>query len=441
MADNATLPASGTVVATDDIGGVHYQIVKMAHGALDSATIVSSTNPLPITASSTNPVVIQGVQDTATTGTITSAASTVGPLAVTQRNVVTVSVSGTYAGVTIVVEASDDGGTLWYPLQCIDNNTGQASSSFILAANGSYSYDSAIGGYTHLRVRSTAWTSGTANVRMTAQSFAYDPVVAAICQSLDVDLTMASVAAANGDLFSVDCKGVRAIYLQLTGTFAGTVTFQGSNDNTTWSTVQAFNSSTGVTATTATAVGIFAIPAHTRYLRARVTAYTSGTFTGVYRLSSFAMSPIGTTQAVSGSVSLSANTPTLAAGTNLAGDVGIQLRANATGAATVSKFTAAATTNAANIKATAGRVVGWHLTNTTASVKYFRFFNLATAPTMGTSSPYFVVPIPANGIATMSIPSGLAFATGISIACTGAVADLDTTVTAANDVIGSIWYA
>ena len=31
----------------DDIGGVHYQIVKPAYGALDSQTIVSTANPLP----------------------------------------------------------------------------------------------------------------------------------------------------------------------------------------------------------------------------------------------------------------------------------------------------------------------------------------------------------------------------------------------------------
>lgn len=185
MADNVPITAgAGTTIATDDIAGVHYQIVKVAHGALDAATIVSSTNPLPVTASSTTPVTIVGVQDTSTTGTITTAASTVGPLEVTQRNVITISIAGTYAGVTFVIEASDDGGTTYYPLQCINNATGQAAATWTPGTNTSASYDSAVGGYTHLRVRSTAWTSGTANVRLTAQSFAYDPVVASISQGL-----------------------------------------------------------------------------------------------------------------------------------------------------------------------------------------------------------------------------------------------------------------
>lgn len=50
MADNITLDSmsGGSVVATDDIGGVHYQIVKLAFGALDAQTIVSGSDGLPV---------------------------------------------------------------------------------------------------------------------------------------------------------------------------------------------------------------------------------------------------------------------------------------------------------------------------------------------------------------------------------------------------------
>lgn len=50
MADNTTLNvgSGGDVIATDDIGGVKYQIVKNAFGALDTATMVDLTNPLPV---------------------------------------------------------------------------------------------------------------------------------------------------------------------------------------------------------------------------------------------------------------------------------------------------------------------------------------------------------------------------------------------------------
>lgn len=50
MADNITLNAGagGSVLATDDISGTHYQLIKLGYGALDSFEIVSLTAGLPI---------------------------------------------------------------------------------------------------------------------------------------------------------------------------------------------------------------------------------------------------------------------------------------------------------------------------------------------------------------------------------------------------------
>lgn len=50
MADNLTLNAGtgGSTLATDDIAGTHYQIAKLAYGALDAATIVSTAAGLPV---------------------------------------------------------------------------------------------------------------------------------------------------------------------------------------------------------------------------------------------------------------------------------------------------------------------------------------------------------------------------------------------------------
>lgn len=54
MADNLTTNpgAGGATIATDDIGGVHYPISKLAYGALDSATLVSAANGMPVSAAS-----------------------------------------------------------------------------------------------------------------------------------------------------------------------------------------------------------------------------------------------------------------------------------------------------------------------------------------------------------------------------------------------------
>ncbi len=48
MADNIAITAgAGTTIATDEVGSAHYQYVKPAFGVDGTATIVSTTNPLP----------------------------------------------------------------------------------------------------------------------------------------------------------------------------------------------------------------------------------------------------------------------------------------------------------------------------------------------------------------------------------------------------------
>lgn len=48
MADNSTLPATGDVIASDDISGIKFQRMKLIHGA-DGVNDgdISNTNPLP----------------------------------------------------------------------------------------------------------------------------------------------------------------------------------------------------------------------------------------------------------------------------------------------------------------------------------------------------------------------------------------------------------
>jgi hypothetical protein len=48
MADNTTLPGTGDVIAADDIGGVKYQRIKLAHGADGEAVDASTVNPVPV---------------------------------------------------------------------------------------------------------------------------------------------------------------------------------------------------------------------------------------------------------------------------------------------------------------------------------------------------------------------------------------------------------
>jgi hypothetical protein len=107
----------------------------------------------------------------------------------------------------------------------------------------------------------------------------------------------------------------------------------------------------------------------------------------------------------------------------------------------LSRVKSAATTNATNLKATSGRVYGIIVSNTSAAIKYLKFYNKATAPTVGTDTPVLTIAIPVGGQPVqLAFPNPLPFATGIGYAITGAVADADTTATAVDDVTGAILW-
>lgn len=48
MADNSVLPATGDVIAADEIAGVKYQRIKNGFGVDGDYTDVSTTDPLPV---------------------------------------------------------------------------------------------------------------------------------------------------------------------------------------------------------------------------------------------------------------------------------------------------------------------------------------------------------------------------------------------------------
>jgi len=48
MADDVVLPGDGSVIATDDVGGRQFQLVKLAYGGDGEATQVSDASPMPV---------------------------------------------------------------------------------------------------------------------------------------------------------------------------------------------------------------------------------------------------------------------------------------------------------------------------------------------------------------------------------------------------------
>jgi hypothetical protein len=239
-----------------------------------------------------------------------------------------------------------------------------------------------------------------------------------------------------------------------TGTFAGVnCTFEGSLEatgDTNWFAVQAVRSNantieltTGVLAAQPAYAWELSVNALRRF-RVRCTARTSGTQSWRFVQGTYATEPIPAqqvsgTQPVSGTVTANIGTGSLAAGTNLAMDVGLQVRANATGAATIHHIVSAASTNVLQIKGTAGRVLGYNLSNTNAAWRYVKLHNVASA-TAG-AAVALTIGIPPNGKAECYIGQGIAFATAISRSIVTGAADADATAVGLNDVVGDIFFA
>lgn len=104
---------------------------------------------------------------------------------------------------------------------------------------------------------------------------------------------------------------------------------------------------------------------------------------------------------------------------------------------------AAATTNATNIKASAGHVTAIQCSNINAAVRYLKFHNTAGTPTAG-SGVVWTVPIPgstAGGIANLSFGDNpLYFSTGIGITVVTDVADAGATAVAASEIHINVAY-
>lgn len=388
MADNiiANPGTGGETLATDDIGGVQFPRTKLVIGA-DGVNDgdVSASNPLPVTSAS------------------------LATLATTVKVEDTPGASGD-SGVVILAQRRD-------------------------TDSGAADVD---GDYVTLKMDEAG------RLKVAVQPAGYPLSTGAI--------TSATSAV------PVNVARVSNVMVYVAGTFAGVnFTFEGSLNSTNgtdgnWFAIQAVRSNANTIETTSGVLG--AAPAYgwelsvngLNWFRVRATAWTSGTANiqiqpGAYATEPIPAAQISGTQPVSGTVTANIGTGSLAAGTNAIGDVGIQYRASATGAASASNFVAAATANPTVLKGSAGRLLGFSLTNNATAVRYVKFHNSATAPTAGAGVVQTYGIPPNGGAVSIHFPGGLGFGTGISITTVTGAAAADTTAVAANDIVGTFHWA
>ena len=241
--------------------------------------------------------------------------------------------------------------------------------------------------------------------------------------------------------------------IQTTGVSAGVLTFEQTNDITrspAGNLLQVFDMTTQnanpVTSLTlaANATRLFGAAITARYVRVRVsTAVVGGNVScsGVFSQQPFSNTTLNMQQATAFNLQ---TTALIAPGANLVGDVGNQARATTGGiVAPFRLLSSAATTNATLIKASAGRLFLIIGRNNVASIRYLKFYNKASAPTVGTDVPVLTIALDASSQFEIDLnPYGQFFTTGIAFAITGALADNDTTAIAAADISAlNAWFA
>jgi hypothetical protein len=265
----------------------------------------------------------------------------------------------------------------------------------------------------------------------------------------NTDLGASGVINGNGqNVATIITNGHNTGSIQVVGTFVGTLQIQITVDGTTWVNINGSNSivnaatSVYLTSGNITTQGIFQFDiGGVKRFRVISTTWTSGTaniFTNASTATSLiAAEGIEGTQAVSQSGTWNVSN---SAGTNLIGDIGIQYRANATGAASIRHIISTASTNATIVKASAGRVIGYCLSNLSASYKFVKLHNQTTSPTAG-SGVVKTIAIPPNGNVTFNCAGGIGFSTGITLTIVNGSADNDTTPVAVGDVVGDLFFS
>ena len=254
-------------------------------------------------------------------------------------------------------------------------------------------------------------------------------------QSLPIAITLTEVSDVNNDLLaSLDVSQYKFISLQLTGTWIGTVSFQGSNDGGTFFPIVTSNPSGGLAngETSTTVNRLIKVPTVYKFVRIRITDYTSGIVEGV-AFGHRDENSSGLIAAI-GPVTLNAET------TKKIGNVGILQGADPD----YEKIISATTTNATAVSSVPVNVSILHLVNTGDGVRFVKLYNKASAPTVGTDVPLITIGIPAVQNSSFMLPAlqGINFSIGLSYAITLGAADSDTTaLTVAANVTGLIAYS
>jgi len=313
MADDVTLPGEGAVVATDEVAGRHFQVVKIDLGGNGTSVPVSGVLPVSEayaslttkqknTASSVTDygqvmlaqrrdtdtaettadgqytplkqdeagrlkVSTQPGSITATVQSITANAQAVAVNVERASNITVSMVATTLSGHNATFEYSNNStnGTdgNWYGVQVVRSNANTVETATgVLAATPVYGWEASVNAYKWFRVRATAHTSGTAAYTLLPGSYATEPIPA--CQVTATQPVSGTVTVTGGTVVGVaptTTNGILSSAATTNGTIAKAAagTIYGvvvSNTGAAVAFVKLHNSATITVGTTAVALTI-----------------------------------------------------------------------------------------------------------------------------------------------------------------------------------------
>lgn len=104
------------------------------------------------------------------------------------------------------------------------------------------------------------------------------------------------------------------------------------------------------------------------------------------------------------------------------------------------KLISAATTNSTLVSTGAHLLTGYYIANLATATRYVKLYDKASAPTVGTDTPKWTLPIPAGAAANMQFTDGLELLLGLGLGITTGVADGDTGAVGASEVVVNLAF-
>ena len=183
-------------------------------------------------------------------------------------------------------------------------------------------------------------------------------------------------------------------------------------------------------------------------MRVRCTAYTSGTIEGScdgYKETNDTgqISATGTVFVAAGqTVGLDAGTEAIGT-VSLAAGSAVEFVPVSAGTVTHKNIISAVGVNSTLLKAGPANVQNLHIVSSAATPRFFKLYNKASAPVVGTDIPFITIPL-AVGASSYNVPplSGIDFSIGSSYAILLGVEDSSTTpFTVVGEVVAQITYS